>query len=147
MPDTRSKHKTSGKVVLYLLILLVTVFLVSMIIMYTREDPEEIFKKNASIRVEVLNGCGVDRLALKVANILRKRGFNVMKIGNASHASFDESVIIERLDGNMTNANYVAKRLGCKNIGKDIDPALYIEITLILGKDYKKLFPDVEKEI
>lgn len=147
MAGTRTKHKMSGRVVLYILILLVTGFLISMIIMYTREDPEEIYKKNTSIRVEVLNGCGVDRLALKVANILRKRGFNVMKIGNASHESFDESVIIERIDENMKNAHYVAKRIGCKNIGKDIDPALYIEITLIVGKDYRKLFPDVGKEI
>lgn len=146
MPDTKSKRKTSGKVVLYVLILLLTFFLISMVIMFTKEDPEEIYKKNSSIRVEVLNGCGVDRLAIRIANMLRKSGFNVVKIGNASHDDFEETVVIERSNENMDNANYFAKRIGCKNIGKDIDPALYIEITLIIGKDYEKIFPDVEKE-
>ena len=146
MPNTKSKRGTAGKVILYILILLLTVFLISMVIMFMREDPQEIYKKNSSIRVEVLNGCGVDRLAIKVANVLRKRGFNVVKIGNASQENFEKSVVIERSNENMDNAHYFAQRIGCKNIGKDIDPALYIEITLIVGKDYEKIFPDVEKE-
>jgi uncharacterized UBP type Zn finger protein len=114
--------------------------------MITREDPEEIYKRNSSIRVEVLNGCGVDRLAIKVATILRKRGFNVVKIGDARRNDYVKTVVIERSSDDMENAKYFARRIGCKHIGKDVDPALYLEITLFIGKDYKELFPDVEKE-
>ncbi len=121
-------------------------FLVSMIIMFTREDPQEIYKKNSNIRVEVLNGCGVNRLAIKVTNLLRKEGFNIVKIGNTDEQDFEETVVIERNDENMKNAKYFAKRIRCKNIGKDIDAALYLEITVIIGKDYNIIFPDVEKE-
>jgi len=143
---TESKNRRTGKYVLFILIILLGVFSASIIYVQTREDPEEIFKKNSNLRVEVLNGCGVNRLALKVTNLLRERGFNVVTIGDTNNQYFEETVVIERRDKDMKNAKYFAKRIGCKNIGKDIDSALYLEITVIIGKDYKKLFPDVEKE-
>jgi hypothetical protein len=114
--------------------------------MYTREDPEAVRKRNSNIRVEVLNGCGENRLAIKVANILRRSGFNVLKIGNASHQDFLYTVVIERSDDDLNNAKYFARRIGCGNIGKDIDPALHLEVTVILGQDYREFFNDVEKE-
>lgn len=143
---TESKNRRTGKYVIFILIILLGVFSASIIYVQTREDPEEIFKKNSNLRVEVLNGCGVNRLALKVTNLLRERGFNVVTIGDTDNQYFEETVVIERRDKDMKNAKYFAKRIGCKNIGKDIDSALYLEITVIIGKDYKKLFPDVEKE-
>jgi hypothetical protein len=111
-----------------------------------KTDPQEIYKKNANMRVEVLNGCGVDRLAIKVTNILRKKGFNVVQVGNTKNQDFEETVVMERSNEKMVNANYFAKQIGCQNIDKDVDPALYIEITLIIGQDYKKIFADVEEE-
>ena len=137
---------SSGKVLLYILMFILTAFLISLIFMHTREDPEEVRKRNSNVRVEVLNGCGETRLAIKVANILRRTGFNVVKIGNATRQDFQESVVIERNREDLQNANYVADRIGCKNIGKDIDPALHLDVSLILGRDYIEFFPDVEKE-
>ncbi|TET60983.1 MAG: LytR family transcriptional regulator [Candidatus Stahlbacteria bacterium] len=146
MTGVMSKKQHTGKVVIYVLIFVLAAFLISMIIMLTKDDPQEIYKKNSNIRVEVLNGCGVNRLAIRVTNLLRKEGFNIVKIGDTDKQDFEETVVIERTDENMKNAKYFAKRIGCKNIGKDIDAALYLEITLIIGKDYNKIFPDVEKE-
>jgi len=134
----------SGRIGLIILIILIFMFGASVIYMRTREDPEEVFKKNSNIRVEVLNGCGVNRLAIKVSDILREKGFNVVKIGDTDR-NYLETVVVERADTNMTNGKYFARRIGCKNIGKDVDPALYIDVTIIIGEDYKKLFPDVEK--
>ncbi|MCX7994539.1 MAG: LytR C-terminal domain-containing protein [candidate division WOR-3 bacterium] len=133
-----------GRVGLLILMILLFLFGASVIYMRTREDPEEIFKRNSNLRVEVLNGCGVNRLAIRVSDILREKGFNVVSIGDAKN-HYPESVVIERADENMTNGKYFARRINCKNIGKDIDPALFIDVTLIVGEDYKKLFPDVEK--
>uniref|UniRef100_A0A7V0Z3M7 LytR family transcriptional regulator n=1 Tax=candidate division WOR-3 bacterium TaxID=2052148 RepID=A0A7V0Z3M7_UNCW3 len=134
----------SGRIGLIILIILIFMFGASVIYMRTREDPEAVFKKNSNIRVEVLNGCGVNRLAIKVSDILREKGFNVVKIGDTDK-NYLETVVVERADTNMTNGKYFARRIGCKNIGKDVDPALYIDVTIIIGEDYKKLFPDVEK--
>ncbi len=135
-----------GKALLYILVVVLAAFLVSLVFMYTREDPDEIRKRNSNIRVEVLNGCGENRLAIKVANILRRSGFNVLEIGNATRQDFLNTVVIERQSDDLENARYFAKRIGCRNIGKDIDPALHLEVSLILGQDYKEFFTDVEKE-
>ena len=145
-PGTKIRQAHTGKIIVYVLIVLLGIFLVSLVLMLTKEDPQEIYKKNANMRVEGLNGCGVDRLAIKVTNILRKKGFNVVQVGNTKNQDFEETVVMERSDENMVNANYFAKQIGCRNIDKDVDPALYIEITLIIGQDYKKIFADVEKE-
>jgi hypothetical protein len=142
-----SNKQSSGKVILYILAVLLLAFLVSMLLMFSREDPEEIYRKNSNMRIEVLNGCGENRLAIKVANILRRQGFNVVRIGDAHKTDFAQTVVIERGDENMKNAQYVASRIGCKNIGKDIDAALFLEATIIIGRDYEKIFPDTEKEL
>jgi hypothetical protein len=137
---------SSGKALLYILVITLAAFLVSIIFMYTREDPEAIRKKNSTIRVEVLNGCGENRLAIKVANVLRRQGFNVVKIGNASTSDFERTVVIERSTEDYTNAKYFARRIKCKYIGKDIDPALHLEVSLILGRDYSEYFADLSEE-
>jgi hypothetical protein len=67
-------------------------------------------------------------------------------IGNTEDQNFAETVVIARRDESMENARYFATRIGCNNIGKDIDPALYLEVTVIIGKDYEKIFKDIEKE-
>lgn len=139
--------KPSGKVLLYVLLTILTAFLISIIFMYTREDPDQLRKRNSNIRVEVLNGCGENRLAIKVANILRRMGFNVVKIGNATTRDFLNTVVIERSREDTENARYFAKVIGCKNVGKDIDKALHLEVSLVLGQDYAKYFPDVENEL
>jgi hypothetical protein len=118
------KKSSQGKAVIYILIIILGMFLVSMAIVFSKTDPQEIYKKNANLRVEVLNGCGVDRLALKVTNFLRKKGFNVVKIGDTKIQDFEETVVLERAHDNMDNAKYFAKQLGCKNVDKDIDQSL-----------------------
>ncbi len=146
MTEIRTRKQYAGRVWFYVLILILFVFLISMIIMFTRKNPAAIYRKNSNMRVEVLNGCGVNRLGIKAANTLRKRGFNVVKIGDTLRDDFEETVVLERSDENMKNAKYFANQIGCKNIGKDIDAALFLEITIIIGKDYRKVFPDAEKE-
>ncbi|UCD05973.1 MAG: LytR C-terminal domain-containing protein [candidate division WOR-3 bacterium] len=138
--------KSSGKVLLYLLVIILAAFLISIIFMYTRENPEAIRKKNSTLRVEVLNGCGENRLALKVANVLRRQGFNVVKIGNATQSDFEKTVVIERSSDDYSNAKYFARRIKCKYIGKDIDPALHLEVSLILGLDYSRYFTNLSEE-
>jgi len=138
--------KTPGKIIVYIAAVILLLFTASIAVRLTRADPQKTFLRNSNLRVEVLNGCGVNRLALKVTDLLREKGFNVVSVGAARSDSFPESVVLERADENMENARYFAKRIGCKNIGKDVDPALYVDVTLIVGADYRKIFPDVEKK-
>lgn len=141
-----AEMNSSGKALLYILVVVLAAFLISMIFLYTREDPEEVRKHNSNIRIEVLNGCGENRLAIKVANVLRRDGFNVLEIGNASEQNFAHTVVIERGREDMANAKYVARKIRCRNIGKDVDAALHLDVTIIVGQDYRDFFADVEKE-
>jgi len=106
------------------------------------------FKRNElppTIRVEVLNGTVEDKLAKRVAILLRKRGFDVVFIGNAGSQDFEETIAVERIAEDSKYAKYLAKKIGCRHIIKKIDPNRYLEVTLILGKDCKKIFPELRE--
>jgi hypothetical protein len=136
-----------GKAGLYILIGILLLFSLSVVVVrQSRGSPEDALRKNSQLRVEVLNGCGIERLALKVTDILREQGFNVVRIGNTGGEVHQETIVIERSSEAMEHAQYFSRRIGCANTGKDVDPALYVDITLILGQDYQKLFPDVAKK-
>lgn len=98
------------------------------------------------IRVEVLNGCGAPKLARGVSWELRRLGFDVVWVGDAQKTDFDESVVVERRSKHSVNAKRLARKIGCKKILKDIDSTLYLEVTLILGSDYRDLFPQLKLE-
>jgi len=96
--------------------------------------------KSQTIRVEILNGTNVPRLASKAADYLRAKGFDVVQTGNAQHSNFKKSVVQDRM-GNMQNALSVASTLGIAESGviQQKNPQLYVEVTVILGNDYKLL--------
>jgi hypothetical protein len=98
------------------------------------------------LRVEVLNGCGVPKLARAVSWELRRLGFDVVNVGDARQTDFDETVVIERRDKTLRNAKRVAQKIGCKKIVEDVDSTRYLEATLILGMDYQKYFPQLKFE-
>lgn len=104
----------------------------------TPESPLPVERK--VIRVEVLNGCGTAGLARKVTDFLRIKGFDVVNVGNAENFEFPETIVVDRV-GDMTTAWKVARAMGVDNVIQQKDPDLLLEVTLILGKDYKDLEP------
>lgn len=94
------------------------------------------------IQVEVRNGCGVDHLAAEMTQFLRDRGFDVVEVGN--HSSFDQqqSVVIDRV-GDLESARRVAAALGIppSRVKQDIQRGYYLDASIIIGHDYKKLEP------
>ncbi len=97
------------------------------------------------IRVEVLNATGVNGLAKRVSWRLRDMGFDVVYYGNATD-TLSKTVIIERADSSLSNAKEMAWAINCKEITFEPDPDGLLEITLILGLDYQKIFKDIDKE-
>ena len=94
------------------------------------------------LRIEVLNGCGKANLAQKITSKLRKQGFDVVKIGNAESFDIPTSIVIDRTD-NMDNAKRVAKTLGIKEIILAKDNYAFLDVTVVIGRDYNRLFPDI----
>ncbi len=88
------------------------------------------------IRVEVLNGAGVDRLARTATERLRSWGFDVVYYGNAEGLDRDSSVVVARLQ-DVEPARRVADALGLQTVSHEPDENLYLDVTVILGADWQ----------
>lgn len=88
------------------------------------------------IRVEVLNAAGTPNLARAGTDRLRDRGFDVVYFGNARGFSPDSSLVLDRLS-NSAAARQVAAALDIDRIESRPDTSLYLDVTVILGADWK----------
>ncbi len=94
----------------------------------------------SDITVQVLNGCGVDKLAQEVSEIMRLKGFDVVDFANAPSGDIEKTVVIERATMDRSNAMVVARSIKCSNVTCEIDPLGLFEVTVVLGKDYERFF-------
>ncbi len=97
-------------------------------------------------QVEVLNGCGVNKIAHTTSRYLRKQGFDVVYFGNYKRRDVDKSLVISRT-GHMEIARKLAEVLGIppERTKKELNPSKQLEASVILGKDYKTLKPFLKK--
>jgi len=89
------------------------------------------------LRVEVLNGTTVNGLAGRAAEYLRDKKLDVIIISNANEDTISKTIVIDRLNPRCVYGNYVADRIDCPNTMVDIDSSLYIDVTVIMGNDWK----------
>lgn len=98
------------------------------------------YTASSVIQVEVLNGCGASGVAEKFTDLLRKKKFDVVQVGNYISYDMDNTLVIDRV-GNMANAEKVAEALGIdnKNVIMQKNNNYFLDVSLVIGKDYKKL--------
>lgn len=87
------------------------------------------------VRVEVLNAAGVPRLARRGTEHLRDAGFDVVYYGNARGFHPDTTLVLDRV-GDAAAAAAVAGALGVERIRAEPDTGLYLEVTVVLGRDW-----------
>ena len=94
------------------------------------------------IQMDVLNGCGAAGAATAFTGYLRARGFDVVEIRNYKTFDVEESLVIDRT-GNLKNAEKVAYALGIskRNIVQQLNQDYYVDVSLVIGKDYQSLKP------
>jgi hypothetical protein len=94
------------------------------------------------IQIDVLNGCGASGMASTFTAYLRARGYDVVETRNYKTFDMEESIIVDRT-GNIENARKVAHALGVrnKNIVQQINPDYYVDVSVVIGKDYSTLGP------
>jgi len=90
--------------------------------------------ERARIRVEVRNGSGVPGAAAHVTEYLRDAGFDVVDFGNAEEFDRPKTVVIDRL-GIPGPAREVAAVLQGVPIQSGIDTTLYLDVTVLVGRD------------
>jgi hypothetical protein len=91
---------------------------------------------SASITVEVINASGFPGKAQRYTDELRSRGFDVVDFGTDRSRVLDRTTIVDRSlkDG---AARELAEALGLSKdrVSPKPDKKLYIDLTLVLGKD------------
>lgn len=129
-----------GLVVLVLLYALAMRFLTPRIDPTRENNPGQLVGR--ILQVEVRNGCGVAGVAGTMTKYLRRHGFDVVEVGN--YAAFDEprSLVIDRV-GDLEAAKKIAQAIGIEDayIRQEVRPELYLDATVVIGKDYATLRP------
>ncbi len=92
------------------------------------------------IRVEVLNGGGQEGAARRATERLRDAGFDVVLTGNADTFGQDSSVVFDRI-GRPDWARAVAEALGIRNVEVHPDTNLYVDVSVVLGRDWVEREP------
>lgn len=111
-----------------------------------------------AIRIEIINCSGIDKQGNRTQDFLRSVGFDVYEVRSGKRI-LDKTTIIERIDPNLKNASavrdamvYLKKNrylpIVTKKIypetQKDLDSLLYLDVTVILGKDCDKFLPKIQ---
>jgi hypothetical protein len=96
------------------------------------------------VRVEVLNAGGVAGVARDVRNVLLDAGFDVVQFGNAASFDRDTTVVIDRI-GREDLAEAVANALGIRNVLVETDPNLFVDVTVLLGRDWADRADEAER--
>lgn len=107
----------------------------------------DIFEQNPihNIQVEILNGCGLPGIAGKMSDFLRKNQLDVVRAENADHFNYDQTLIISRNE-NQDGLKLVAGAFGLEldnssRIKHIPDEKLDVDVTVIIGSDYKSIKP------
>lgn len=87
------------------------------------------------VRVEVLNAGGYAGAAREATGALRELGFDVVFFGNAGTFDRDSSVVLDRM-GSLERARSVADALGIRNVRSEPDSNLYLDVSVVLGRDW-----------
>jgi hypothetical protein len=99
------------------------------------EGGEPRYVPRERVRVEVLNAAGVAGVAREARNVLQEAGFDVVQFGNADSFDRDSTVVIDRVDREEM-AEGVANALGIRNVLSEPDPNLFVDVTVLLGRDW-----------
>lgn len=108
-----------------------------------KENKEKIEKKK--IRVEVLNGTKVPKLAQKVTARIREIGFDVIYYGTYD-SEINQTRIFDRKYPDLMAGKMLAKEIRNPKVYFEADPDNLADVTIVIGKDYKKYFPEIEKD-
>lgn len=88
--------------------------------------------------LEVLNGSGEDGLAMKTRIALIRMGIDVLRVGDAEHYNFAESLLIDR-KGNPTLMKQLSRLTGCRRVILQVQERPLVDATFVIGHDRKNL--------
>ncbi|OQX92885.1 MAG: hypothetical protein B6D58_00665 [candidate division Zixibacteria bacterium 4484_95] len=144
-------------------IIFLSVFIVVFVLSMALTTSEVSVSKTSPgiIRLQLLNGCGVNGAAEQIAKALMESQstmlFDIIDKSNAKVYNFNKTLVIDRKGSDTESggfsgaASYVARLL---NIGSDqlliqklSDNLLDIDVSIIIGSDYKLILKTLTDEV
>lgn len=92
----------------------------------------------ARVRVQVLNGAGVDGVASEAANLLKKLGYRVGEVSNANQFVYDETLVVYR-DDSLAAHRIVRELPAGKVVPSRGMYAFEGDILVVVGRDWRPL--------
>jgi hypothetical protein len=89
------------------------------------------------VRVQVLNATPTKGLARRATDVLRDRGYDVLEMGNAPRGTNPAASVVYDRVGNLEAARGVGAALGIARVETRRDPTLLLEVTVVLGSDWR----------
>jgi hypothetical protein len=137
-------------------VLVVVVLLAGASITWRLLPEEEREPDLESVRMEVVNACGMPRVGRAVADELQMRGFDVYKVRDDTQHC-DRTTVVDLRDPAGGNAQKVARALSVQRRWRrlplgpravpetriELDSARYLEVRLVVGEDFRRFFPRV----
>lgn len=97
----------------------------------------------SSIKVQILNGSGINGAASIIKEELEKKGYKVSSIGNISGVKFTTSHIVDKtLKGD--SAKQLSSDLDISHIEKDQDSLARVDLLVILGLDANNMLKNLK---
>lgn len=102
----------------------------------TSEENREVTKTEAAkIKVEIINGSGSEKTLTEVKKELTAKGYKITKTSQTTSTS--KTTIINKTDVDSKFENDIKEILGVGNISTSSVSSSNVDITIIIGKDYK----------
>ena len=89
-------------------------------------------------KMEVKNGTDVPNLARELRNKLSSKGVQVIEFANADHHDYENTILIDT-GANPYYLETVARMISTEKAYHSVNKALFTDLVMILGRDYKKL--------
>ncbi|MBM3322226.1 LytR family transcriptional regulator [candidate division WOR-3 bacterium] len=140
------------KVLLVLLIVMLAVAAVSVAVRFFWTNNECRFDRK-SVRLEVINGCGLPRVGRAVADELLNRGYNVYSVGNCIE-HYARTRVVDLRDPKGSHAGKIARSLAVRkrwwriplrgwlmpDTAVALDSLRFLEARLVVGDDFPRYF-------
>lgn len=101
----------------------------------TNASSSEKTTQSNKVKIELLNGSGESSLLTKATNMLKNKGYNVYRTGTTNLTS--KTTIINKTSVSSSITDSIKTSLGCGSISSSITSNSTVDITIVLGKDYK----------
>lgn len=90
---------------------------------------------SSKVKIELLNGSGDSTMLTKATNTLKEKGYNVYKTGTTTSTS--KTTIVNKTAVASSVTEDIKSILGVGNISSSISSSSTVDVTVVIGKDYK----------